>query len=457
MSACVLCLLFGSLPACGSNMGPTSPFDGGSSSGGSGPGGSSSSGASSSGSAGGSSGFSSGGSGGNGGASSGGSGGSSGSGSGGGGASASDSGTAADGSGTFDASAMTGDSGGNPGGSGNVGPATDVAARMLCTGTSPIVCHFGGNPGHYAVTVVLGNAAVAAQTEVLAETSRQMLGFASSAVGATQRYSFDVNVRQPEGQPAENVSPGTPGLDLYFYGSAGSPGEDAGVGGGVLPQLASIGYAAATNPVIVYLAGDSTVCDQTDTNYAGWGQLLPRFFDYPVSIANYADSGESSASFLGNAKLWGAIASQLMAGDWVFIQFGHNDKTTLPTAFHDNIATMVTQAKAKGALPVLVTPPARATFSGSTLTAQFVYTNNGLTLNVPDTMKQVAIEENVPLIDLTTITTTWYNQMGPSGWQQYHALGTDQTHTNRSGGLAIAGFVAADLRSQNIQLSAYLR
>ncbi len=345
------------------------------------------------------------------------------------------------------------DSGTSPGDSDTYGPPPNATTRMICTGASPIACHFGGNPGNYAVTVVLGGAN-AAQTEVQAETSREMLGYVSTAAGQTQRYSFIVNVRQPEGQPAESVSSGMPGLDLYFYGSNGSPGEDAGPGGDIAPELQAIGYAPATNSTVVYVAGDSTVCDQTDTNYAGWAQFLPAYFRMPISIANYADSGESSSSFLASAPLWAAITSRWLAGDWVLIQFGHNDKTTTSSAFHDNITTMVTQAKAKGVKPMLVTPPARATFSGQTLTAQFIYSTP---LDVVTVMKQVATEQGVPLIDLTAITTNWYNQVGPTGWQRYHALGTDMTHTNRAGASVIAGFVVADIRSQNLGLAPHLR
>jgi lysophospholipase L1-like esterase len=334
------------------------------------------------------------------------------------------------------------------------GPPTDPASRTVCTGTSPIVCHFGGSPGNYAVTVVLGGGASAATSEVQAETSREMLGYARTTAGETQRYSFIVNVRQPEGQPAEAVEAGTPGLDLYFYGSNGSAGEDAAPGGGVAPQLEGIGYAPATSPLVVYVAGDSTVCDQTDTNYAGWAQFIPSYFRLPIAIANYADSGESSVSFLANAKLWGGITSRWRSGDWVVIQFGHNDKTTTSTVFHDNITTMVTQAKAAGVHPLLVTPPARATFSGAVLGPQFQYTTP---LDVVAEMKLVASEQSVPILDITGITTTWYNGLGPNGWQAYHALGTDQTHTNRAGASAIAGFVAQAIRDQGLALANYIR
>jgi lysophospholipase L1-like esterase len=324
---------------------------------------------------------------------------------------------------------VTGSGGAATGGAaGAVGPAPTTATRMMCTGSDPIACHFGGQPGNYDVTVILGGTA-AARTGVQAETSRTMLDVAATGAGQTQRFTFTVNVRQPEGQPIQAVSAGTPGLDVYFAGD-----------GGVPPQLQSIGYAAAKSPFMIYLAGDSTVCDQTDTDYGGWGQSLPRFFDYPVSIANYADSGESSGSFLGSASLFGAILSRLQANDYVLIQFGHNDKTTTMTAFHDNLTRMVTMVKSKGAFPVLVTPTARAQYDSTTkmLTPQHI---NDVMVNLPMVIKQVGSEQSVPVLDLTTRTTTWLNQLGPNGWQPYHALGTDLTHTNPAGAAVIASFV----------------
>jgi len=191
------------------------------------------------------------------------------------------------------------------------------------------------------------------------------------------------------------------------------------------------------------------VCDQTDWDYAGWGQLLPQFFAPPVGIANYADSGESSVSFLASSAEWGAIKNAMTAGDWVLIQFGHNDKTTTSATFQANITQMVKDAKSKGATPVLIAPPARATFSGGTLTDQS-------SLHSAD-MQAVATAQAVAFIDLTSITSSWYTQLGSNGWQPYHALGTDATHTNRSGADKIAGFVVAAIRSQKIGLAAYLR
>jgi lysophospholipase L1-like esterase len=316
-----------------------------------------------------------------------------------------------------------------------VGPNPDPATRAICTGTDPIACHFGGQPGNYDVTVVLGGAA-AGNTIIQAEALRAMLGATVTAAGAMQRFSFTVNVRQPEGEPIQGVPAGTPGLDVYFRGNAGAP-----------PQLSGIGYAAAASPFVIYIAGDSTVCDQTDPEYGGWGQQLPPYFNYPVSVANYADSGESSGSFLNSSSLFGAINTRLKANDWVLVQFGHNDKDVAAATFHDNMTAYVTRVKAKGAFPVLITPVARATFSGNTVTTQHV---NNTGADLPAIIKTVASEQGVPVLDMTARTVQWLMQLGPSGWRQYHALGTDATHTNPAGAAVEAGFVVELIKQANL-------
>jgi lysophospholipase L1-like esterase len=341
----------------------------------------------------------------------------------------------------------------------SVAQTTSANGDLVCpgggVGPACIECLFGGSTytttnvatsqgtseaGNYAVTVQLGGSA-AGQTEIHAEANRVLLGLTSTGAGQSATYAFAVNVRAKEGQPTENVAAGYPGLDLFFSGPTA-----AGL------QIPDIGYAlvsTATKPVMIYVAGDSTVCDQTDTDYAGWAQMIPQYFAPPADIANYADSGESSASFLASGAEWGTVKNLLAAGDWVFIQFGHNDKTTTSADFQANVTQMVKDAKAKGATPVLFSPPARATFSGGTISDQS-------SLHGAD-MQAVATAQNVAFVDLTTITTTWYNGLGSNGWQQYHALGTDMTHTNAAGASKIAGFVAAALKSQNIPVAQYLR
>jgi lysophospholipase L1-like esterase len=160
-----------------------------------------------------------------------------------------------------------------------------------------------------------------------------------TTAGQTQRYAFSINVRWPEGEPQEDfqhkLAAGSPqygerGIDLLFNGPS--------------PLITSIGVApAATSDVVLYVAGDSTVCDQYGyPNFAGYGQVLPQIFHLGISVANYADSGESSASFVGNHGLWPAIMKVIKPNDVVFIEFGHNDKSISAAAFQTNMTKYVT-------------------------------------------------------------------------------------------------------------------
>src|SRR6185312_17374864 len=133
--------------------------------------------------------------------------------------------------------------------------------------------------GNYLVTVTLGGAA-AGDTFVSAESDRGLLSTVTTAAGNSVEYAFAVDVRARESEPTEsNVNAGYPGLDLYFSGTN--------------PEVSAIGYAVATTatrPTNIFIASDSTVCDQPSSAYAGWGQMLPEFFGPAVEISNYADS-----------------------------------------------------------------------------------------------------------------------------------------------------------------------
>ena len=190
------------------------------------------------------------------------------------------------------------------------------------------------------------------------------------------------------------------------------------------------------------------MCDQTDPEYGGWGQQLPPYFNYPVSVANYADSGESSGSFLGSGSLFGAINTRLKANDWVLVQFGHNDKDVAAATFHDNITAYVTRVKAKGAFPVLITPVARATFSGNTVTTQHV---NNTGADLPAIIKQVGDRAERPRARHDRAHRAVAERRSARiGWQPYHALGTDATHTNPAGAAVEAGFVVDLIKQANL-------
>ena len=327
------------------------------------------------------------------------------------------------------------------------------------SGNTCIECLFGGSSydnavdppgsasavseaGNYVVTVELGGAA-AAQTRIWSESSRGLLAPVTTAAGQKVTYGFAVNVRSMEGQPNHSGGPGGyPGLDLFFTGPTATP-----------PVISGIGYALATpatQPIVVYIASDSTTCDQTGGAYGGWGQMLPEFFNPPIEIANYANSGASSASFIGSSALWGGITSHWKAGDYLIVQFGHNDKTATDAQVEANLRKYVTQAKAANVIPILVSPPARVQFSGTMEGSQ-----TGLHAAAA---KAAAAAEGVAYVDLTALSTAWYNTLGSqSAALKYHANNSDATHTNLPGAEKLASLVANDIKAQQLPLAKYLR
>ena len=289
--------------------------------------------------------------------------------------------------------------------------------------------------GNYVVTVTLGGAA-AGDTYVSAESTRGMLQSVTTTPGQSLTYAFVVNVRAMEGQPKHAGGPGGyPGLDLFFSGKN--------------PEVSAIGYAladATTKPIMVYVASDSTTCDQTGGAFGGWAQMLPEYLGPPVGIANYANSGAAS----GDYGFWSDISSRWTTGDWIIIQFGHNDKTDTDATVESNLTPHVKAALAAGVNPIMVSPPARL---------QSIPIGDQTSLHAA-AAKAVATANSVPFIDLTALSTAFYNASGMTktqALQAYHANGSDATHTSLPGAEALAGLVAKDMKAQNIGLAKYLR
>jgi lysophospholipase L1-like esterase len=329
----------------------------------------------------------------------------------------------------------------------------------LCPGGGPgpvcLQCLFGGNTynnaqtptadatakaGDYLVSVRLGGA-MAGVTSVAAESSRGLLMPVATGPGEMKDFAFVVNVRAMEGQPNHAGGPGGyPGLDLFFSGNAmGSP------------QVAGIGYAlagAGAEKIMVYMASDSTECDQTGNVFGGWGQMFPEFFDAPIGIANYGNSGASSSSFYGG--FWGQIKQHWTKGDYAIIQFGHNDKGVADSAVQANLEKYASDAIAAGVTPIIVSPPARVQFTG---------TMEGDQSSLHAAAAQAAaMAKGAAYIDLTALSVAWYNSLGSKTEAlKYHANMSDATHTNLAGGEKIAALVAGDIKKQNLPLAKYLR
>ncbi|WP_413300793.1 rhamnogalacturonan acetylesterase [Bacillus sp. 1P10SD] len=169
------------------------------------------------------------------------------------------------------------------------------------------------------------------------------------------------------------------------------------------------------NQITVYLAGDSTVSDYSSSlaPRAGWGQVLEKYFDDQVVVNNEATPGRSSRSFIDEGRL-DSILNHIEKGDYLFIQFGHNDeKIKDPTRYTEPYSTYkrylkqyIDGARAKQAIPVLLTPVERRYFTEDGVLSD----THG---KYPNAMKELGLEEHVPVIDLTEGSNTLFQKLGP--------------------------------------------
>ena len=221
------------------------------------------------------------------------------------------------------------------------------------------------------------------------------------------------------------------------------------------PCLDSLDIVRDDGIPTVFLAGDSTVTDQPREPTTSWGQMLPRFFDSGVAIANHAESGETLKSFITGLRL-DKILSQMKKGDYLFIQFGHNDmKKNWPQTYVEPFTThkaylevLIAEARRRGAIPVLITPMQRRNFDGAKI-------RNTLA-EFPDSVRQTAKDENVPLIDLTKMSIEFYEALGPERSPLAFSGGRDVTHHSAYGAYELAKCVVESISANHLDLARHI-
>ncbi|WP_460796834.1 rhamnogalacturonan acetylesterase [Microbacterium sp. GXF0217] len=305
--------------------------------------------------------------------------------------------------------------------------------QCATTDSGSIVCTYPDlPPGHYDVTVMLGDRREAASTLVQAETRRLMVDTVATDAGELERRTFTVNVRNPEAQQNGRDGEGNPGLTLTFAGDA--------------PRVSAIGIQEASERTTrIALVGDSTVTDQSWVPYAGWGQQLPAYFGRGISVINHSGSGESTTSVLAKYVMFDSLEPQLRPGDVMLVQLAHNDKTTTAENYRANLTEMVTRARAAGATPVLVTPIVRHRFEDGQLNSiGLIVTGEA---DLPAEMRNVAADLGVPLIDLTAMSEELVERLGPVDSEPIYMIrqNGDRTHTSEYGATVYAELVAGAL------------
>jgi lysophospholipase L1-like esterase len=310
-----------------------------------------------------------------------------------------------------------------------------------CKG-DPAICLLGGGVGNYRVSMKF-NVTYDGEIEVFAESRRRMYSSPRQNTATARCVDFLVNVRDPEGQPYQ-ADRGTAGLNLRI-----TKGFSA---------LTGLTFTPAGNPRTLFIAGDSTVADQTPqlnlaagSRFSGWGQFIPAYFNDGIAISNYADSGESTAAFrTDGGGLWNPINARLKSGDWVMIQLGHNDKTTAASLYRSRITNMVAAIRAKGANPILITPMIRNT--GDLLSSQHIWGD----LNIRNELIRVANAQNVPLVDLMKLSSDWAARIGRNPAQAYF-VANDRTHSNEIGAELFAEMIVNEILQQKIGIVDYIR
>lgn len=306
--------------------------------------------------------------------------------------------------------------------------------------------------GNYRVTVRLGG-----RVTVKAEARRLMLRDITTRPGQYVTASFIVNVRNAQLAPPPANAPGGTQVKLKSR-EAGSYTWDEKLTLEFLgaPRVASIDIEPVDVPT-VFLAGDSTVTDQRAEPAASWGQMLPALFGTGIAVANHAESGETLKSFVTELR-FDKMLSLIKPGDWLLIQFGHNDqKAQWPQTYADPaitypawLRTYIAEARRRGAHPVLVTSPERRNYEGGKVRRTLA--------EYGAAVRRVAREDGIPLIDLQERTVTLYEALGEAeAAKLFNDGGKDRTHHNNPGAWFLARAVAAEIAAQVPELATHLK
>jgi lysophospholipase L1-like esterase len=230
-----------------------------------------------------------------------------------------------------------------------------------------------------------------------------------------------------------------------------------------------VSFVTEQKKIKIFLAGDSTMSIKLEKNFpeTGWGMPFNHFWNENLTVVNKAKNGRSTKTFIAEG-LWKQIMDEATAGDYVFIQFGHNDEVkskvnsyTTPEEFTSNLKKYIGDAREKKMIPVLFTPVARRKFDATGNIEQTHQEYSAL-------VRKVAEEEKLLFIDLDTQSMQLYQQFGvenskllfcqlkPGEHPNYPDGKDDNTHFNELGARLIAQLVLKEIRTTIPDLLSYI-
>lgn len=317
--------------------------------------------------------------------------------------------------------------------------------------------------GNYLVRVTFGSKKRAGETTLRCENRRLLAHNLVTKKKEMKTLEFVVNKRSPFisddrqvriKEREKNYFTWDDKLTLEIAGDA--------------PAVASIHIEPAKDVPTIYLCGNSTVVDQAYEPWASWGQMITRWFGPEVAVSNHAESGLAAFSFIAQNRL-DKIMTTLKKGDWVIVEFGHNDEKYKGNGFGAwyhysyNLKIFVDRVRKAGAEIIFCTPTQRRAWESDNKTIKNTHGD------YPAAMKALAERENVPVIDLNSMTKTFFETLGYEDSKRalvHYPMGTfegqtkpfaDNTHFNPYGAYEVAKLVVLGMKQQNLPMVKYLR
>ena len=331
--------------------------------------------------------------------------------------------------------------------------------------TAPFFFSVNVPDGNYRVTVTIGSKKRAATTTIRCESRRLYVENLATKKGELVTRTFVVNKRDSLFADAKGkvdkvkLKPGEGGKLHWDRKLTFEINGDA-------PAIQSIEIERDDQISTLYLLGNSTVVDQSNEPWASWGQMIPRFLNEGIAVANYAESGLAVATLIGQNR-WAKVHSLLREGDYVILEFGHNDQKTDDRpgngayyAFSHQVKMILDQCRQKGATLILCTPTMRRSFKDGV--------NQNTHKDYPAAIRDIAEREELLCIDLQAMTGKFYEAMGeedskrafvhyPAGtWPGQEKALADNTHFNPYGAYEIAKMVAAALAQSEMPIGAFV-
>jgi lysophospholipase L1-like esterase len=340
---------------------------------------------------------------------------------------------------------------------------SDAMRREFITSKKPFLFSIQLPEGNYSVSVLVGDKTGESDITIRAECRRVMVQQVHLEKGKFTNLSFTVHVRDSLIHGTDHKVRLKPRELNYYHWDNKLTLEF----NGPLPNVSAVYIMPEKKTTTVFLAGNSTVVDQAEEPYAAWGQMLPAFFDRRVVVANYAESGEALNSFRSARRLE-KVLSLMKPGDYLFIEFGHNDQKQKGegvgpfTTYKSDLKYYISEVRKKGGIPVLVTSMNRRSFDS---TGHIVNTLG----DYPAAVRQTAAEENVALIDLNNMSKTLYEAWGPDKSQSAFVIYPantfpgqdkelkDNTHFNPYGAYEIARCIAKGIADNKLGIAQYLK